>query len=65
MSYTVEKQDWVRMLGETVRALLSLYRECRARGDTVSLALEARDSGDTVIVFSLHTTEVPIRNNTP
>ena len=46
------------MLGETVRALLSLYRECRGRGDTVSLALEARDSGDTVIVFSLHTTEV-------
>ena len=46
------------MLGETVRALLSLYRECRARGDTVSLALDTRDSGDTVIVFSLHTTEV-------
>ena len=46
------------MLGETVRALLSLYRECRGRGDTVTLALDSRDSGDTVIVFSLHTTEV-------
>ena len=46
------------MLGETVRALLSLYRECRGRGDTVTLALDTRHTGDTVIVFSLHTTEV-------
>ena len=40
---------------ETVSSLLQLYRQCKDRGETVSLALDARN-GNNFVTFSIQST---------
>ena len=40
---------------DTISSLLQLYRQCKDRGETVSLGLDARN-GNNFITFSLQST---------